>query len=80
MGGLSLITKGMLTSNNITVKYIIPYNIQIKDKSKITLDIQNKNCLNLNLSNIIDKQVNIKIDENQINIKKNLDTQINLKN
>jgi len=83
MTGLSFVTHGWLCpigNRTIINKYIIPYNLAIKDKSCFDLQIKEKENITLNLSNIIDKQLNLKLTEEQINIKKNLDNQINLEN
>jgi len=77
---LSLITKGMLCSKITTIsnRYVLPYNLQIKDKTCLDLQVKEKENITLNASNVIDKQLNIKISEEQINVKKNLDDSINL--
>ena len=77
---ISLLTHGWIcyATRTIINKYILPYNLQIKDKTCIDLDIMNKNYLILNLDNITDKQINLKLTDSQVNIKRNLDNQINI--
>lgn len=79
---VSLLTNGWVCYGNRTIinKYVLPYNLQIKNKTAINLRIKENQKFNLSLSNIVDKNINLKIDESQINIINNSDDQINLKN
>jgi hypothetical protein len=70
---LSLITKGMIFRKYVTVnRYVLPYTIIVKRQDKIDLQIKAINNLNLNVENVVDKQINFKLNENQINIKKHI--------
>jgi len=77
---ISLLTNGWICYSHKTIinRYVLPYNLVIRDKSYFDLQIKEKENITLNLSNILDKQLNLKLTEEQINIKNNPDDSINI--
>jgi len=77
---VALLTHGWVCYCNRTIinKYIVPYTLDIKNKCNIGLQIIDKTKVNLNAIDMLDKQLNLKINESQINIK-NSDDQVNIK-
>ena len=80
MSGISLITKGMICQETITIinRYVMPYNLQIESQPKIELAIVDQMKLNLNLLNICDKTINLKLTDKNVNVKKSDSTDINI--
>jgi len=78
---IALLTHGWVCYRDISVinRHVLPYNLTIKDQSIIDLQIKEVPRLTLNICDIVDKQLNLKLDQSQINIKKDIDSQINLR-
>jgi hypothetical protein len=68
---ISLLTHGWICYADRTIinRYVVPYNLQIENKNCLELDVKEKEHIYLTLSDILDKQLNLKIQESQINIK-----------
>lgn len=77
---ISLITKGMICVRDIfIVRHIVyPIDLQIKTQESLNLQIISSPEDKINLSNILDKNINLKITEENINIKKSDSTDINI--
>ena len=79
--GLALITKGMISIETITIinRYVMPYNLQVTAQNELELQIKNRLQLNLNASDILDKNVNLQLTDKDINVNKLDSEDINIK-
>jgi len=79
---LSLATKGILNglNDNATTinRYVLPLELDINSQVYENLEIKNNLSLNLNLENLVDKNVNLKLTDKDINIKKTNTIDINI--
>jgi hypothetical protein len=80
LSGIPLITKGMICVETIEIvnRYVMPMELQIEDTQSLELQIIDKNSLTLNASDVADNTVNLKLSEDQINVKEEVDTNINI--
>jgi len=77
---ISLLTNGWICYRTITIirKYILPLSLQIRKQEILDLEIANKTNLNINLENIVDKNLNLTLTDKNINIKKTNSLDINI--
>lgn len=77
---ISLLTHGWVCYKTMTIirRYVLPIQLQIESTQQIDLAIKNDIPVNLNVDNIIDKNLNLRLTEKNINIKKTGSTDINI--
>lgn len=68
---ISLLTHGWICYRKIVKRfYILPMNLIIKSQQLLDLFIKIQTKLNLNINQIVDKNINLKLTDKNINIKK----------
>lgn len=78
MRGIILATKGYISPGCTVIKrYVLPLQLQIQEPKLLDLSIVDKSQLNLDIT-LIDKNVNLKITKENINVKKSDSTDINI--
>jgi hypothetical protein len=69
---VSLVTHGWVCYSKRTIinRYVLPMDLQIKMLDNLILDLKNKTKLDLSINQIKDRNINLKLTEHNINIKK----------
>lgn len=76
MWAIGLATKGYIS--RIIRRTILPLDLQIQTQDVLELQIQDKLTFNINASNVLDKNINLKLTDKNINVKKSDSTDINI--
>jgi len=63
---------------SIIRRCVLPIDLSVRSTQSVGLDINNQLSCNLNTDNIIDKNLNLKLTENDINVKPQNNLDINI--